>query len=102
MDNIVDTMNKAYENFVLASASVLESKESAGGKKCSLTDAALENFREKWELFRVACDQAEVFVDSVKQRIGTECLVDESTGFTTPGNSGQAAATSAATSNIVG
>ncbi|EFH68914.1 predicted protein [Arabidopsis lyrata subsp. lyrata] len=101
MDNIVDSLNKAYEKFVLASAGVLESKESAGGQKASLTDAALENFKEKWELFRVACDQAEEFVESVKQRIGSECLVDEATGLTTAsGNSGgQApAATGAATS----
>ncbi|CAN8312010.1 unnamed protein product [Cochlearia groenlandica] len=101
MDNIVDSLNKAYEKFVIASANVLESKETAGGQKASLTDSALENFKEKWELFRVACDQAEEFVESVKQRIGSECLVDEATGFTSAtGNSGQgqAAATGAATS----
>ncbi|XP_024008477.1 mediator of RNA polymerase II transcription subunit 32 [Eutrema salsugineum] len=96
MDNMVDSLNIAYEKFVLASANVLESKESAGGQKASPTDAALENFKEKWELFRVACDQAEEFVESVKQRIGSECLVDEATGLTTSaaatGNSGQAAA----------
>lgn len=95
MDNIVDSLNKAYEKFVLASASVLESKESAGGQKASLADAALENFKEKWELFRVACDQAEEFVESVKQRIGSECLVDEATGLTSASG---AEATGAATS----
>ncbi|CAF2259421.1 unnamed protein product [Brassica napus] len=88
MDNIVDSLNKAYEKFVIASADVLESKESAGGLKASLTDAALENFKEKWELFRVACDQAEEFVESVKQRIGSECLVDEATGLTTTTTTG--------------
>ncbi|TXG64496.1 hypothetical protein EZV62_011490 [Acer yangbiense] len=41
---------------------------------------ALENFKQRWGLFRVACDQAEEFVESVKQRIGSECLVDEATG----------------------
>ncbi|KAJ0248113.1 Mediator of RNA polymerase II transcription subunit 32 [Hirschfeldia incana] len=94
MDNIVDSLNKAYEKFVIASADVLESKESAGGVKASLTDAALENFKEKWELFRVACDQAEEFVESVKQRIGSECLVDEATGLaTTTGNNNSAGQT---------
>ncbi|KAF7832518.1 nucleolar protein 10 [Senna tora] len=29
---------------------------------------------------RVACDQAEDFLESMKQRIGLECLVDEATG----------------------
>uniref|UniRef100_A0A3P6GFU1 ditrans,polycis-polyprenyl diphosphate synthase [(2E,6E)-farnesyldiphosphate specific] n=1 Tax=Brassica oleracea TaxID=3712 RepID=A0A3P6GFU1_BRAOL len=98
MDNIVDSLNKAYEKFVIASAEVLESKESAGGLKASLTDAALENFKEKWELFRVACDQAEEFVESVKQRIGSECLVDEATGLTTGGGSNSGQSVGAATS----
>ncbi|KAL0797686.1 hypothetical protein Bca101_052860 [Brassica carinata] len=98
MDNIVDSLNKAYEKFVIASADVLESKESAGGLKASLTDAALENFKEKWELFRVACDQAEEFVESVKQRIGSECLVDEATGLTTAGNNNSGQSVGAATS----
>ncbi|KAF3571567.1 hypothetical protein F2Q69_00060685 [Brassica cretica] len=98
MDNIVDSLNKAYEKFVIASAEVLESKESAGGLKASLTDAALENFKEKWELFRVACDQAEEFVESVKQRIGSECLVDEATGLTTGGGSNSGQIVGAATS----
>ncbi|KAL8463808.1 hypothetical protein ACS0TY_033668 [Phlomoides rotata] len=30
-------------------------------------------------MFRVACDQAEEFMESDKQRIGSECLVDEAT-----------------------
>ncbi|KAK4833324.1 hypothetical protein QYF36_002781 [Acer negundo] len=63
-----------------STASVLEAKESSGGQKTAGTDAALENFKQRWELFRVACDQAEEFVESVKQRIGSECLVDEATG----------------------
>ena len=33
MHSIVDSLNKAYEKFVIASANVLESKESTGGKK---------------------------------------------------------------------
>lgn len=73
MDNIVDSLNKPYEKFVLASANVVESKDTNG--------AALENFKEKWELFRAACDQAEDFVETVKQSIGSDCSVDEATGF---------------------
>ncbi|GAA0167044.1 general transcription factor [Lithospermum erythrorhizon] len=70
MDNIVDSLNAAYQEFITAAASVMEAS----------TDAALENFKQKWELFRVCCDQAEEFVESVKQRIGSECLIDEATG----------------------
>lgn len=80
MDNIVDALNSAYQDFVSAAAGVLESREISGGQVTAATDAALENFKQRWELFRVACDQAEEFVESVKQRIGSECLVDEATG----------------------
>ncbi|KAJ4850409.1 Mediator of RNA polymerase II transcription subunit 32 [Turnera subulata] len=83
MDSIVDSLNNAYQEFVAAAANVLEAKELSGGQKTSATDVALENFKQRWELFRVACDQAEEFVESVKQRIGSECLVDEATGSMT-------------------
>ncbi|KAG2376385.1 Mediator of RNA polymerase II transcription subunit 32 [Vigna angularis] len=79
MDSVVDSLNNAYQDFVSAAANVLEAKENAGSVKTTATDTALENFKQKWELFRVACDQAEEFVESVKQRIGSECLVDEAT-----------------------
>ncbi|XWS68182.1 hypothetical protein CRYUN_Cryun04dG0069400 [Craigia yunnanensis] len=88
MDNIVDSLNNAYQEFVSSAANVLETKESSGAQKTAATDAALENFKQKWELFRVACDQAEEFVGSIKQRIGSECLVDEATG-SMAGKSGQ-------------
>ncbi|OMO63445.1 hypothetical protein COLO4_32439 [Corchorus olitorius] len=88
MDNIVDSLNNAYQDFVAAAANVLETKESSAAQKTVATDAALENFKQKWELFRVACDQAEEFVESIKQRIGSECLVDEATG-SMAGKSGQ-------------
>lgn len=88
MDNIVDSLNSAYQEFVGAAAHVLETKESSAAQKTAVTDAALENFKQKWEFFRVACDQAEEFVESIKQRIGSECLVDEATGYIA-GKSGQ-------------
>ncbi|XVF01446.1 hypothetical protein REPUB_Repub04eG0090000 [Reevesia pubescens] len=69
MDNIVDSLNNAYQEFVAAAANVLETKESSGAQKTAETDAALENFKHKWELFRMGCDQAEEFVESIKQRI---------------------------------
>ncbi|XP_074308937.1 mediator of RNA polymerase II transcription subunit 32-like [Silene latifolia] len=80
MDNDVDALSNAYQNFIVAAAGVLEAKEASGSQKTALTDAALENLKQRWELFRIACDQAEEFVESVKQRIGSECLVDEATG----------------------
>lgn len=92
MDNMVDSLNSAYQDFVAAAANVLEAKEISSAQKIAATDAALENFKQRWELFRVACDQAEEFVESVKQRIGSECLVDEATG-SLAGKSGQAVTT---------
>ncbi|KAF8020417.1 hypothetical protein BT93_G0971 [Corymbia citriodora subsp. variegata] len=91
MDSIVDSLSNAYQEFLAAAASVLEAREVSGAQKIAATDAALENFKQHWELFRVACDQAEEFVESVKQRIGSECLVDEATG-SAAGKPGQAAA----------
>ncbi|CAI0410275.1 unnamed protein product [Linum tenue] len=96
MDDIVDNLNNAYQEFVAAAASVLEIKELASAQKTIATDNSLENFKQKWELFRVACDQAEELVESVRQRIGSECLVDEATGTGSgtvsgkPGQSGPA------------
>ncbi|XP_010255836.1 PREDICTED: mediator of RNA polymerase II transcription subunit 32 [Nelumbo nucifera] len=92
MDSIVDTLNNEYQDFIAAAAGVLEAKEISGGQKTAATDAALDNFKQRWELFRVACDQAEEFVESVKQRISSECLVDEATGSVTQ-KSGQATTT---------
>ncbi|KAJ0555935.1 putative mediator of RNA polymerase II transcription subunit 32 [Helianthus annuus] len=63
MDDIVDAMNNAYQEFVVAIASTLEAKEASGGQVTAATDAALENLKQSRELFRVACDQAEEFVD---------------------------------------
>ncbi|KAK9108830.1 hypothetical protein Sjap_016890 [Stephania japonica] len=92
MDQTVDALNNAYQEFVVAAAAVLETKEGSTGQKTAATDAALENFKLRWELFKVACDQAEEFVESVKQRIGSECLVDEATG-SVAGRLGQTATT---------
>ncbi|KAK2665266.1 hypothetical protein Ddye_003840 [Dipteronia dyeriana] len=75
--DIVDALNNAYKEFVATAANVLEAKEFSGGQKTAVTDAALENFKQRWALF---CDQAEEFVESVKQQIRSECLVDEATG----------------------
>ncbi|XP_023007274.1 mediator of RNA polymerase II transcription subunit 32-like [Cucurbita maxima] len=96
MDSLVDSLNNAYQEFVAGAASVLEANETSGAQKTAATDAALENFKQKWELFMVACDQAEEFVESVKQRIGSECLIDEATGSLSS-KSGQAVAAATTT-----
>ncbi|XP_041015847.1 mediator of RNA polymerase II transcription subunit 32-like [Juglans microcarpa x Juglans regia] len=92
MDSTVDSLNNAYQEFVVAAANVLEAEEIYGAQKTAATDAALENFKQRWDLFRVACDQADEFMESVKQRIGSECLVDEATS-SLAGKPGQSAST---------
>ncbi|KAJ7969107.1 mediator of RNA polymerase II transcription subunit 32 [Quillaja saponaria] len=72
MDNIVNSMEKAYDDYITAAAIVLETKGNSSGEKTTATDAALENFKQKWELFKVACDQAEELVETTKKRIISE------------------------------
>ncbi|KAJ1687321.1 hypothetical protein LUZ63_018711 [Rhynchospora breviuscula] len=67
-----------------------ESRQSSGGEETPATATALESFKQKWDLFRVACHQAEELVESIRQRIGSECLVDEATGRGGGGASGAA------------
>ncbi|KAJ3702492.1 hypothetical protein LUZ61_006197 [Rhynchospora tenuis] len=80
MESTIESLNAAYQDFISAATVVLESRQSSGGEETPATATALESFKQKWELFRVACDQAEELVESVRQRIGSECLVDEATG----------------------
>ncbi|GLJ37678.1 hypothetical protein SUGI_0765500 [Cryptomeria japonica] len=80
MEKLVESLEKAYQSLVASAAYVFESNELAKGAKSASTDAALETFKQHWELFKVSCDQAEEFIESVRQRIGSECLVDEATG----------------------
>ncbi|CAN0840621.1 Mediator of RNA polymerase II transcription subunit 32 [Linum grandiflorum] len=80
MDDMAELLIKAYNEFITAAADVIETKELDSAQKTVSTDALLEKFKQKWELFRVACDQAEEIVESAKQRVESECLVDEATG----------------------
>jgi hypothetical protein len=80
MESTIESLNAAYQDFISAATDVLESRHSSGREDTPATAAALEAFKQKWELFRVTCDQAEELIESVRQRIGSECLVDEATG----------------------
>ncbi|KAK7257930.1 hypothetical protein RIF29_32262 [Crotalaria pallida] len=95
MENLADSLNKAYQDFISAAAVMLEAKARADGNKTADVDTALENVKEKWELFKVACDKAEEFVQSAKKRIGSECQVNEAKG-PVAGRSGEAANTGVA------
>ncbi|CAN6326330.1 unnamed protein product [Urochloa humidicola] len=86
MEATVDDLSAAYDDFVAAASAVVEARAQSGGANTATTDAALEAFKQRWELFRVACDHAEELVESIRQRIGSECLVDEATGSASAGS----------------
>ncbi|GJW09772.1 mediator of RNA polymerase II transcription subunit 32-like protein [Tanacetum coccineum] len=71
MDTIIDAMNNAYQELINAVANTLEAKEALGGQVTPATNAGLENLKQRWKVFQVACDQAEESVESVKL-IGTD------------------------------
>ncbi|CAL9145014.1 unnamed protein product [Musa hybrid cultivar] len=81
MESKVESLSAAYDAFVLSAVeAVMEAKEQSDGRTTPATGVNLEAFKQRWEMFRVACDEAEAFIESMKQRIGSECLVDEATG----------------------
>ncbi|KAJ4825040.1 hypothetical protein Tsubulata_009704 [Turnera subulata] len=99
MDSVVDSLNNAHQEFVAAAANVLEAKELSEGQKLNQCMPQMLHWKilsRGSELFRVACDQVEEFVESVKQRIGSECLVDEATGSSYDWKNGSGAAAAAA------
>lgn len=75
MDSVVDSLKNAYQDFVDAAATVLEASDISGALDTAATDTALKSFKQKWELFKVACDQAEEYVQSVKLKVESESLV---------------------------
>ncbi|CAL5197553.1 unnamed protein product [Lathyrus oleraceus] len=79
MDSMVDSLSSAYEDFVAAATTFLEAKETSGALKNAATETALQNFKQKWELFKVACDQAEEYVFSVKKKRRSECFLHSQT-----------------------
>ncbi|KAK4477097.1 hypothetical protein RD792_016305 [Penstemon davidsonii] len=79
MDSIVDSIDSAYQEFVNEISNFLETKQNDGGKRSVASDLALQNLTHKWESFKVACDQADEFVNYTKQRIAGKCEVDEAT-----------------------
>eukprot|EP00250_Pteridium_aquilinum_P033955 c6750_g1_i1 orf=326-805(-) len=90
MEQTAQALQNAYTALLSSAASVLEAKEASEkqalegqapeGLRTPRSDAALESFLQNWQLFHVACDQAQEFIESIRQRIGSECLVDEATG----------------------
>ncbi|KAG0581287.1 hypothetical protein KC19_4G239800 [Ceratodon purpureus] len=91
MDHLVKNLETAYSALISASTAVLEAKDASDIERTAKTDDALERFYNNLQLFHAACDQTQEFVEYLRLRIGSECLVDEATGPLTAknGKSGQ-------------
>ncbi|KAG1361169.1 Mediator of RNA polymerase II transcription subunit 32 [Cocos nucifera] len=81
MESTVDAMSNAYDDFVAAAAGFIEAKEAAGGRRTAATEVALENFKNRWEVFKVTCDRAEEIVEEARRRIAPEYVVDVAGGM---------------------
>ncbi|KZV52664.1 mediator of RNA polymerase II transcription subunit 32 [Dorcoceras hygrometricum] len=78
MQNVIDSIDDAYQEFVKEMSSFLEAKQSCGEQpKSACSDSALERLAHTWEAFKHACDQAEGFVNHEKQRLACKCAVDD-------------------------
>jgi len=86
MDHLVQNLQNAYLALISAASTVLEAKDSSDVMRSAKTDAGLELFYNNLQLFHTACDQTQEFVESLRLRIGSECLVDEATGPLTAKN----------------
>lgn len=80
----MQNLQRAYQALVSSGLSILEAKEGQAGAdlltKAAGNDAAFESFHNNLQLFHAACDRAQEILESVKMRIGSECIVDAATG----------------------
>ncbi|XP_008805784.1 mediator of RNA polymerase II transcription subunit 32-like [Phoenix dactylifera] len=81
MESKVDGMSDAYDNFVAAATRVLQANEAAGGRRTVATEVALENFKNRWEVFKATCDRVEEIVEEARRRIAPEYVVDVAGGM---------------------
>lgn len=71
--NIMDSLSEAYEALVTATMAVIEAHRECSGHR----NEALEEFKRLWELFSVACDEADGVVESAKLRVEFERVANE-------------------------
>lgn len=62
MDTTIEAMSSEYEELVAAAMEVIEQSGSRPG-------AALERFKQRWQLFMASCDEAEEVVELARRRI---------------------------------
>ncbi|KAK4357154.1 hypothetical protein RND71_022764 [Anisodus tanguticus] len=70
MDAIVDSIEKAYKEFVTAAAIVLEARETNGDQSTADVNSALANFHQRLVSFKASCDEAQEFVEYLKHSLG--------------------------------
>eukprot|EP00246_Nothoceros_aenigmaticus_P003335 TRINITY_DN1442_c0_g1_i2.p1 TRINITY_DN1442_c0_g1~~TRINITY_DN1442_c0_g1_i2.p1 ORF type:complete len:157 (+),score=28.65 TRINITY_DN1442_c0_g1_i2:111-581(+) len=83
MEDIVQSLQRAYQALIASGLSIMEAKEAQAADSQARSvriDTALELFHNNLQLFHAACDRAQEILESVRLRIGSECIVDEATG----------------------
>ncbi|XP_074573454.1 mediator of RNA polymerase II transcription subunit 32-like [Curcuma longa] len=80
MDSAIEAMSSEYEELVAAAVEVVE--KSSGGRP----GRALEELKQRWQLFVAACDEAEEVVELARRRITADHVIDVASGMA-PGGS---------------
>ena len=96
MDREVDEMSKAYKSLSDSIAAYLWAMQISCGQPAAFTNDALEEFRHRCELFKAACDRADDYVTTTKNRLAAEYLdwaadlveAQDATVEPSPGNAG--------------
>ncbi|KAJ0966841.1 hypothetical protein J5N97_023758 [Dioscorea zingiberensis] len=73
---MVEALSEAYDALVTASLDVVEARGASSGQRAEEADAALEEFKRRWELFKAACDEADQVVGSARLRLELETVAD--------------------------
>ncbi|KAJ0966854.1 hypothetical protein J5N97_023771 [Dioscorea zingiberensis] len=76
MESMVEALSEAYDALVTASLDVVEARGASSGQCVEEADAALEEFKRRWELFKAACDEADQVVGSARLRLELETVAD--------------------------
>ncbi|KAG6506893.1 mediator of RNA polymerase II transcription subunit 32-like [Zingiber officinale] len=74
MDGAIEAMSSEYQAFVAAAVEVVESSGGPPGR-------ALEELKQRWQLFMAACDEAEEVVELARRRITAEHVMDVASGM---------------------
>ncbi|KAG6503508.1 mediator of RNA polymerase II transcription subunit 32-like [Zingiber officinale] len=79
MDSAIEVMSREYEELVAAAVEVVEKSGGQPGR-------ALEELKQRWQLFMAACDEAEEVLELARRRITAEHVMDVASGMAPEGS----------------